>query len=486
MAKSDSLFQLIQAMSKAEKRYFKLHSEKYEGRDLSQYLALFDLIAAQEQYDEEALRSNLPAQLHPRNFSFAKTTLYGIILRTLRNYHAQRTPKIQLQEMMMEIYLLHEKGLSKEVSKHLRKARKIAEKYGYDHQLLELNLLERRLLRRVATKQSKADLVELQAQTQHLQTRLALQIELLDLYERAFLMMRDRRIHPEAVAELQRQISPTLQHFVPQPDTSLEMRITYHLFYSLLHYMKGEPNERARHLRALIEFFESHPELLADVQYRKRYLGCINNYFNYLINNRRPDQEVEAQIQALHLLNPSHPSLATEVRLLGTYFRMLYHLQRQRYAEIVQMESEIEALLYEHEKKISSERRLAFLFNLALAMFLEKHLSRALKLLNRILNQPETSLRLDLHLFSRILIILIFIEREEFTTAEYQIISALHFYDKHSKGQLEPMRRVLQSCKRLVQYHRWEELDQLAEYLTAQNGYEELCMWIRRVRPVLQ
>lgn len=486
MAKSDSLFQLIQAMSKAEKRYFKLHSEKYEGRDLSQYLALFDLIAAQEQYDEEGLRANLPPELNPRNFSFAKTTLYGIILRALRNYHAQRTPKIQLQEMMMEIYLLHEKGLQKEVSKHLRKARKIAEKYGYDHQLLALNLLERRLVRRVATKQTESELAELQAQTQQLQTRLALQIESLDLYEQAFLMMRDRRMHPDAVAELESRISPTLKSFVPQHDTSLEMRITYHLFYSLLHYMKGQPDERARHLRALIVFFESHPELLEDVQYRKRYLGCVNNYFNYLINNRRPDEEVEAQIQALNTLNPRHPSLAVEVRLLSVYFGMLYHFQRQRYGEIVQMEAEIEALLYEHEKKIPSDRWLAFLFNLALAMFLEKHLSRALKLLNRILNQPEASLRLDLHLFSRILIIMIFIEREEFTTAEYQILSALHFYDRHGKGQIEPMRRVLQSFKRLVQYHRWEELDQLADYLAAQNGYEELCMWIRRVRPVLQ
>jgi hypothetical protein len=139
-------------------------------------------------------------------------------------------------------------------------------------------------------------------------------------------------------------------------------------------------------------------------------------------------------------------------------------------------------LLSEHEARIPPQRRLVFLFNLALALLLEGQFTRSLKLVNRILSQPEGTIRLDLHLLSRILSIMIFMERDDLTTAEYQILSALHYHAKHAKGQLEPLRRTLQSFKRIVQHQRWEELVQLLVYLRAQGGYDELCVWIERMR----
>ena len=52
---SHDLFLLISSMSKTEKRYFKKFSELH-GKEDNQYLLLFDAIAKQKEFDEDALK----------------------------------------------------------------------------------------------------------------------------------------------------------------------------------------------------------------------------------------------------------------------------------------------------------------------------------------------------------------------------------------------------------------------------------------------
>jgi len=51
MAYSNDLFDLIHAMTKSEKRYFKLFSSGQSGD--KEYINLFNAISKQEYYDEE-------------------------------------------------------------------------------------------------------------------------------------------------------------------------------------------------------------------------------------------------------------------------------------------------------------------------------------------------------------------------------------------------------------------------------------------------
>ncbi len=62
MRSKEDLFQLVQAMSKSEKRYFVLDAKK-SGRTDSRYLNLFDAINDMEDYDEEPLKKRYAANL---------------------------------------------------------------------------------------------------------------------------------------------------------------------------------------------------------------------------------------------------------------------------------------------------------------------------------------------------------------------------------------------------------------------------------------
>jgi len=57
MKTSDQLHELIHALTKSEKRYFKIYSSLQAGNKM--YVRLFDLIEKQKQYDEAKLKSKL-------------------------------------------------------------------------------------------------------------------------------------------------------------------------------------------------------------------------------------------------------------------------------------------------------------------------------------------------------------------------------------------------------------------------------------------
>ena len=54
---SDQLFQLIQSLSKGEKRHFKLFATRHKGGENAKFLKLFDMINAQKEYSEDKILS---------------------------------------------------------------------------------------------------------------------------------------------------------------------------------------------------------------------------------------------------------------------------------------------------------------------------------------------------------------------------------------------------------------------------------------------
>ncbi|MBL7791558.1 MAG: hypothetical protein JNK77_04505, partial [Saprospiraceae bacterium] len=58
---SQEVYQLIKAMTPAEKRFFRRQAERHTLGEVNQYLVLFDAIEAQDNYDEDALRQALGA-----------------------------------------------------------------------------------------------------------------------------------------------------------------------------------------------------------------------------------------------------------------------------------------------------------------------------------------------------------------------------------------------------------------------------------------
>ena len=115
MAFPDSLHQLIQALSKTEKKYFK----DFSGQ--GNYIILFDAINNQEEYDEAKLLKKFAKEPFVKNFSVAKNYLYEAILRSLRAYQAGKLMDDVSYEKLQNLKILSEKGLYTRLEIQLQK-----------------------------------------------------------------------------------------------------------------------------------------------------------------------------------------------------------------------------------------------------------------------------------------------------------------------------------------------------------------------------
>jgi hypothetical protein len=140
--------------------------------------------------------------------------------------------------------------------------------------------------------------------------------------------------------------------------------------------------------------------------------------------------------------------------------------------------------------KISKEQQLKFLFNSAYTYFGAGEFKMALRKINEILNDNETTLRQDLFGFARLLNLLVHVELENFDFLEYELKSTKRFISKTERDYLIEsfiikMTRRLSKCNNKVEKQGlFEELQvELDELLTDHNErvvleYFDLQAWI--------
>jgi hypothetical protein len=132
---SDQVFVLIQALSKTEKSYFKKFSSSSLSSNGGIYIELFDAISKMGVYKESVLKK----QFQVKNFAEMKQYLYRQIRKALRSYYAERNVQIKLNNYLTDIQILYQKGLLEHCRDLIKKAEKLAERLEYHAISLQLN-----------------------------------------------------------------------------------------------------------------------------------------------------------------------------------------------------------------------------------------------------------------------------------------------------------------------------------------------------------
>ncbi len=481
MAKSETLFLLIKSLNQAEKRYIKLFSNK-NGTENKKYMQLFKAFvkhAKSDVYDEELIEKELEGVIAKKNFSYEKNYLYQFILKSLRNFHGQNTPRIQLQELMINISLLYERGLLKETLQLISKAKKIAEKYDYDLQFLEILLLERRITRQFKRKETKASITQIQYESQNKLDRINQQLKILDCYEDVFLEAKNFGASKIIDEDLQIKIQRILPLKIDSMDTSLEMKLYYHLTHSMYHYISRDWKTRAEHLKAVLDYFEQNSFLLNDTQYQERYLSFLNNYINYCYAFGE-EEELKEQIKVLENWKAKSRALNIQLEQYRFYGKMLYAFKRKRFDEMVEMSPSLDELLKKYEANLTLNRRLTFLFHMAAAFLLENKFDEAETKVNEIINQPKFENRTDIQILARIMRIILFFEKGILTLAEYETTSATR-YLKKSRNDNPTEKKILSFLRKLVSSPTPKIiLNDFHDFLKDKKGYEEIFYWVER------
>ena len=111
--KTDDLVQLINSLTRAEKRHFRLFVKRNQSSDDILFLQLFDFLEKRREYEEEAILRKLP-EIKKQQLSNLKAHLYKQLLTSLRLLSAREVADIQIREMVDYARILYNKGLYKQ------------------------------------------------------------------------------------------------------------------------------------------------------------------------------------------------------------------------------------------------------------------------------------------------------------------------------------------------------------------------------------
>ncbi|MBL0101816.1 MAG: hypothetical protein IPP49_18720 [Saprospiraceae bacterium] len=139
ISQSDQLFQLVNSLTKAEKRNFTFYSSRIQEAESLKYMQLFDLIEKQKELNDTQILSKLK-DVDKTQYSNLKRHLYKQLMVSLRMIHIQKKNDIQVREYLDYVEILYGKGLYLQALKILDKAKLLAEKTNND--LLYLSILE--------------------------------------------------------------------------------------------------------------------------------------------------------------------------------------------------------------------------------------------------------------------------------------------------------------------------------------------------------
>ncbi len=129
MTDTSDLFDIVKALSKSEKRYFKLQHARGDNEDAHKYLALFNTLDGMERYDKEALLERLQRKEPPKNFRQAKYYLFNAITKSLNQFHGSKPwPRAYLLNLSARI--LKQKGLHRQSDALLTRARQITKRHN--------------------------------------------------------------------------------------------------------------------------------------------------------------------------------------------------------------------------------------------------------------------------------------------------------------------------------------------------------------------
>ncbi|MEN9568996.1 MAG: hypothetical protein RL172_227 [Bacteroidota bacterium] len=129
---SDTLFQLIHSLEKAEKRNFKLYVKRSSSKEDLKIIELFDALDKLHEYDEALLLKKLSSIQKPQ-LANAKVHLYKQLLSSLRMLKSTDSIDMQLNEQLDFARILYNKGLYQQSLKILEKLKETArEHYKYN------------------------------------------------------------------------------------------------------------------------------------------------------------------------------------------------------------------------------------------------------------------------------------------------------------------------------------------------------------------
>ncbi len=469
MKPSPELFKLIKSLSRSEKRFFKLQSKLQTGS--KNYMKIFDTIIEQIEskgdYDEEALVKKYKDHRFIHHLPSEKNHLYKLLLKSLRQFHADNSVSGILKQELKNIEILYKKRLFKQCNRFIDKAKKMARQHEKFYYLLELISWEKLMLQEAYeagqfNKKLDPLIEEEQSITRKLRNLASYQILYTNLH---FAFKSGGFAREEEEKETIERIRENPLILDERKALSTRAALQCHYIRGSCHTTFLEKEKMYLEFKKVRDIFEENPELKKDMPLRYIHtLGSLNNYYV-------ETQNAEASFRILEELQslPEKEGFNTvnqqvKIFVLSSVGKMLIYDKTGQHHRINDIIEDIEKGMWELNDKINKEQKILIYFNIAYLYFGAGQHKEALRWLNMILNDNEKYLRRDLYSYARLFNLVLHYELDNRSLLQY-IIKSTYRYLRKRKRDLEAETVILDHIKRLARVNNRNELRGLFQNL---------------------
>ncbi len=421
MRSKEDLFQLVQSMSKSEKRYFVLDAKK-SGRSASRYLSLFDAMNSMEDYDEDKLKRQFP-----KNLSSDKAYLYEAILRSMRDYRSKNSKAAQVKERLMDARYLYERGLYEQSTGRIMEAKAMASELQDQFTLLEINKEEQISL---FDRRAKVQLEHIEKLNQERkQTLKAINEELtyLDLYYRLLLEVFQefnlKDLH--SIEALKQRLPVELLEERNRPTSPQAVRRFYQCnatYYNLL----GETVKVFHNFLNIVKWWEEYPALKEEEFHR--YIIDISNLVNTGYENKEFHPIAQEWLDRLKREKSSGSHHNQRIIFFKLSISNLLHLLNQNdFENARKMLPEI----IEGVNKFGSRKSIVLTGNIAIVYFLVEDYENCIYWADHIIKNLKNSGREDIQRIVRLYKLISHFELDEVEQVELEVRATQRYFKSH-------------------------------------------------------
>lgn len=273
MAKPDRLHELIHAMTKSEKRHFKVFAKSNASGKAQGYVQLFDLLAEMETFDLKLVESQSAWKSYP----LAKKYLWEKILEALRVYHRRQVPADRIEGLIHQIETLTIKQLYDQAQSVVKKAKQLGYQAEEFHLLLKVLRQERKLMIMDDAHVFKEEkLLALNAEMKKALAAYELGETVSHIHYRFFAGLKTEKgdagdQRSEALVEELKQLDVPSQPF-------FDHKISYYYVMNQFHLQQGNLPASFDAMQQIVSLFEAHPEKKGVNE--AGYFSALHNYAN--------------------------------------------------------------------------------------------------------------------------------------------------------------------------------------------------------------
>lgn len=481
MSKSstDSLVRLIQTLTKAEKRSFKLYAKRNSSSlEELKFLQLFDFMDKTDQYSDELVTMKITS-IKKAQLSNLKAHLYKQILTSLRLQHVNYSEAIEIREAIDFAVILYQKGLYIQALKVLDKAKQNAVKIQSTILQLEVLEFEKMIESQYITRSIENRAEELTQESAHLKERIKitidhsnLSLQLYALYVK-YGIARDEKDHL-FVSDFFHSKLPKLD---PKELGFVEKMHLYnaHVWFN---YITQNFLMCFKYAKLWVDLFEEYEDTKR--QFKEMYLKGLYNLQIALFHLRSYDRLKESLdvLERVDLGERDNDNVVLLHRLFYYLGKINAYYLCGDFKGGLNMVGEVVTFIEENKERLDHHRTMILYYKIACLYFGSGDYKMTIKYLTQIIQMKELSLREDIQCFARILNLIAHFELgKNDDLLEYQVKSVYRFLS--NMNELHSVQREILSFLRQLPFSSEKEMFRSFRILhsnlvkLSQNPYEK-------------